>query len=95
MPTYEYECTKCGHRFDVKQGFNDKPGADCPECNKKAKRVFHPSPIIFKGSGFYVTDHRGDSSTTKPAAPKSKDGAAKPETPKAEAPKTEKKKNSD
>lgn len=58
MPIYEYECIHCGHRFEVKQGFHDKPQAECPECNKKAKRVFHPAPIIFKGSGFYVTDHR-------------------------------------
>ncbi len=63
MPNYEYECTHCGHRFELKQRFQDKPQAECPQCKKKAKRVFHPTPIIFKGSGFYVTDHRkhGDS----------------------------------
>jgi putative FmdB family regulatory protein len=67
MPIYEYECVHCGHRFEVKQGFHDKPQADCPQCKKKAKRVFHPAPIIFKGSGFYVTDHRkgGGTSTGK------------------------------
>lgn len=63
MPIYEYECRHCGHRFEVKQGFHDKPQAECPECKKKAKRVFHPSPIIFKGSGFYVTDHRKSTET--------------------------------
>jgi len=84
MPTYEYECIHCGHRFELKQGFHDKPQADCPQCKKKAKRVFHPAPIIFKGSGFYVTDHRksGESSAGKSA----------PETPK---PKTETKKDKD
>ena len=67
MPIYEYECLHCGHRFELKQGFHDKPQADCPQCKKKAKRVFHPAPIIFKGSGFYVTDHRkgSDTSTSK------------------------------
>jgi putative FmdB family regulatory protein len=67
MPTYDYECTHCGHRFEVKQSFHDKPQAACPQCKKKAKRVFHATPIIFKGSGFYVTDHRksADSSTSK------------------------------
>ena len=67
MPIYEYECTHCHHRFELKQGFHDKPQADCPQCKKKAKRVFHPAPIIFKGSGFYVTDHRkgSDTSTSK------------------------------
>ncbi|MHB8105511.1 MAG: FmdB family zinc ribbon protein, partial [Dehalococcoidales bacterium] len=49
MPTYEYECGNCGHHFELKQGFHDKPQAECPQCKKKAKRVFHPSPIIFKG----------------------------------------------
>lgn len=61
MPIYEYECTECSHRFDKKQGFHDEPKADCPKCNHPAKRIFQPAPIIFKGSGFYVTDHRKDS----------------------------------
>jgi len=83
MPIYEYECVDCGHRFELKQSFNDKPQASCPQCKKKAKRVFHPSPVIFKGSGFYVTDHRrAESPTSKPA----------PESPK---PKSETKKSTD
>jgi len=81
MPIYEYECTHCGHRFELKQGFHDKPQTACPQCKKKAKRVFHPTPIIFKGSGFYVTDHRknGDSSTSKtpPESSKPKSEAKK------------------
>ena len=63
MPIYEYECTSCGHRFEKRQSFHDEPKADCPECETEAKRVFHPAPIIFKGSGFYVTDHRKGSSS--------------------------------
>lgn len=91
MPIYEYECRHCGHHFELKQGFHDKPQADCPKCAKKARRVFHPTPIIFKGSGFYVTDHRksGDSSTNKTAPESSK---AKTETPKE---KTETKKSAE
>ncbi len=58
MPIYEYECGKCNRRFELKQGFHDKSEAECPYCKEIARRVFHPSPIIFKGSGFYVTDHR-------------------------------------
>ena len=85
MPIYEYECIHCQHRFELRQGFHDKPQAECPQCNKKARRVFHPAPIIFKGSGFYVTDHRKkddssskkketpESTKTKPEAKKSKD----------------------
>jgi putative FmdB family regulatory protein len=58
MPVYEYECISCQHRFEVKQGYKDEPKAACPQCKKKARRVFHPAPIIFKGSGFYVTENR-------------------------------------
>jgi putative FmdB family regulatory protein len=70
MPIYEYECIHCGHHFELKQSFHDKPEAACPQCKKKAKRIFHPAPVIFKGSGFYVTDHRKstDSSAGKPAS---------------------------
>ncbi len=83
MPIYEYECIHCGHHFELKQSFHDKPRAACPKCKKTAKRVFHPTPIIFKGSGFYVTDHRksADSSTTKPASDTAKE---KSETKKSE-----------
>jgi putative FmdB family regulatory protein len=67
MPVYEYECIHCGHRFELKQSFHDKPQAACPQCKKPAKRVFHPALVIFKGSGFYVTDHRksGDAAASK------------------------------
>jgi putative FmdB family regulatory protein len=58
MPIYEYECGRCRHHFEVKQGFKDKPQAECPRCQGKARRVFQPAPVIFKGSGFYVTDSR-------------------------------------
>lgn len=61
MPTYEYECTKCLGRFEVKKRFSDN-GADlCPSCGGGARRLFSPVPIIFKGPGFYVTDNRKDS----------------------------------
>ena len=58
MPIYEYECSKCRHRFEVRQSFKDEPQAECPQCSEAARRVFLPAPIIFKGSGFYITDHR-------------------------------------
>jgi putative FmdB family regulatory protein len=63
MPTYEYECPECSRRFEKRQSFHDEPKADCPDCSAPARRVFHPAPIIFKGSGFYVTDHRDASSS--------------------------------
>ena len=63
MPTYEYECGACQHHFERKQRFDEEPIAMCPECQSKARRVIHSAPIIFKGSGFYITDSRGGSSS--------------------------------
>ena len=57
MPTYEYECNTCHRRFDKRQGFNDEPIASCPNCKGLSQRVFHAVPVVFKGSGFYCTDH--------------------------------------
>jgi putative FmdB family regulatory protein len=58
MPIYEYECGSCHHRFERKQKFDEEPVAMCPKCGGKARRVIHSTPIIFKGSGFYITDNR-------------------------------------
>ncbi|HUG15023.1 MAG TPA: FmdB family zinc ribbon protein [Thermomicrobiales bacterium] len=58
MPTYEYACSSCGHRFDVRQGFNDTPINDCPKCGASVRRVLYPAGVIFKGSGWYKTDSR-------------------------------------
>jgi len=58
VPIYEYECSACCCRFERKQRFDEEPVASCPECQGKARRVIHSVPIIFKGSGFYITDNR-------------------------------------
>lgn len=58
MPIYEYECGQCRCRFEMKQGFHEEPQAICPQCQGRAQRVFHSTPLIFKGSGFYITDSR-------------------------------------
>ena len=58
MPIYEYECGDCQTHFDRKQSFDEEPVAMCPECQGKARRVIHSIPVIFKGSGFYITDSR-------------------------------------
>jgi putative FmdB family regulatory protein len=57
MPTYQYHCSSCNKRFEAKQSFYDTPTVCCPVCQNGARRVFSPVPIIFKGSGFYVTDN--------------------------------------
>jgi putative FmdB family regulatory protein len=58
MPTYEYTCRDCGHRFDIVQSMWDEPLTMCPECGGTLRKVFAPPAISFKGSGFYATDHR-------------------------------------
>ncbi|HSQ60524.1 MAG TPA: FmdB family zinc ribbon protein [Acidobacteriota bacterium] len=62
MPTYEYECEKCGHRFEVFQSMSDPPKKRCPKCKGKLRRLLGTGAgMIFKGSGFYVTDYRSES----------------------------------
>ena len=63
MPTYDYECKKCDHRWELFQSITANPVRKCPECGKlSAKRVIGPGAgIIFRGSGFYQTDYRSDS----------------------------------
>ena len=62
MPVYTYRCENCGVRFERFQGYNDPMLSRCPECNKKTlRKVYTPIGIVFKGSGFYSTDHRSSS----------------------------------
>jgi putative FmdB family regulatory protein len=56
MPIYEYECEDCGHRMEVKQNISDPPLSKCQECSGRIKKLITPPTIIFKGSGWYVTD---------------------------------------
>lgn len=79
MPTYEYECGACGHRFEKFQSMTEKPVRQCPECGEsRAQRVISGGAgVLFKGSGFYQTDYR--SKGYKEAASKDKP-AAKPDS---------------
>lgn len=62
MPTYEYECVKCGYIFEKFQGIKEAPYRKCPSCNGHVKRLIGTGAgIIFKGSGFYATDYRSRS----------------------------------
>jgi putative FmdB family regulatory protein len=58
MPTYSYRCTACGHGFEQFQRFSDDPLTVCPQCQGLVKRVLHPVGVVFKGSGWYITDSR-------------------------------------
>ncbi|MCM8746611.1 zinc ribbon domain-containing protein [Thermomicrobium sp. CFH 73360] len=71
MPIYEYECTSCGHRFEIKQRFSDEPVASCPECGNLVRRLLYPAGIIFKGSGFYITDYKRNNSSNGKSETKS------------------------
>lgn len=73
MPVYEYLCESCGLRFERMQHFSDDPLRECPDCGGAVHRVIQPVGVIFKGSGFYVTDSRSKSPTVP--KPKRKDGA--------------------
>jgi|SRR5450755_786392 putative FmdB family regulatory protein len=57
MPTYEYLCQACSHRFETWQKMIEDPLTICPECGGHIRRVLYPAGIVFKGSGFYKTDH--------------------------------------
>lgn len=75
MPTYDYECTKCGHAFEAFQQMSDKPLTKCPKCDKKLRRLIGGGAgIIFKGSGFYATDYKKKSSPADSPCAKNTDG---------------------
>src|SRR3990172_9436862 len=75
MPVYTYRCDSCGVQFERHQSFHDAPLKTCPECRKKSlKKVITPTRIIFKGSGFYATDHKSPSGDKSPSGSKSREG---------------------
>jgi len=75
MPTYEYRCPQCGNDFEKFQKMSEEPVADCPECGTAAqRRLSGGAGLLFKGSGFYITDYRGDS--YKKAADADKGGSS-------------------
>ena len=69
MPTYGYKCTKCENSFEVVQKITESPISVCPECGGEIRRIFYPVGIIFKGSGFHITDY---------CRPKDPEGESKP-----------------
>jgi putative FmdB family regulatory protein len=83
MPLYDYACTKCGRVCEVRHGFGESYGRPCETCGAPLRRVFNPAPVLFKGSGFYVTDSRRSASSGKPEKAKEEskpaETAAKPD----------------
>lgn len=96
MPTYDYECKKCGHTWEAFQSITAEPLKKCPECKKAgAKRVIGPgAAILFKGSGFYLTDYRSDSYKKAAEADKKASEPAKSEAKSSESKTSESKSSS-
>ena len=89
MPLYDYKCAQCGKVTEIRHGFDDAWDAPCPACGGTLARVFNPASIVFKGSGFYVTDSRkssapADSKSTDAPAAKPSEAKAEPKAPAAE-----------
>ncbi len=91
MPVYTYRCENCGVQFERFQSFSDPMLTRCPECNKKAlRKVYTPVGIVFKGSGFYATDHRSASGSFNRSS-KAEEGEKKSELkPESAKPSTDK-----
>jgi putative FmdB family regulatory protein len=81
MPTYEYLCTKCGHEMEAFQSMKDAPLKQCPACKRRTlkRKVGGGAGLIFKGSGFYITDYKKKSGT-KPESGESKPASSASET---------------
>ena len=97
MPIYEYECRRCGHRFELIQKFSDKPRKRCPECSGAVDRLISPPAIRFKGTGWYVTDYADkkiskEAKEAKEAKAESGSGDKKSESKKTETKKAAAKK---
>ena len=96
MPIYTYRCENCGVQFERQQKFSDLPLTRCPECSKKTlRKVYTPVGIVFKGSGFYSTDHRSPSGQRSATAAANEEKASKPAAESKSESKAEAKTNSD
>jgi len=82
MPTYEYKCTKCRHLFEAFQKMSDSPIESCPKCKGKVDRIISGGTgLIFKGSGFYITDYKKKGEKKESGVGESKkDSKAKPDS---------------
>lgn len=88
MPTYDYVCDSCGHRFDVRQSFSEDPIRECPVCKGDVRRVVYPAGVIFKGSGWYINDSRKSTSAASPSKSGSESSSSTAATDKKETVKT-------
>jgi putative FmdB family regulatory protein len=82
VPTYQYACTACEHRFDAVQSFSDPSLTECPECGGKLRKLYGSVGVVFKGSGFYRTDSRSESKAAASASSSSSDKSSSTSTDK-------------
>ena len=85
MPTYQYACTECDHAFEQFQSFSEDSLTECPECEGRLRKLFNAVGVVFKGSGFYRTDSRSNTSSSSDSggtkeSKESKDSGSKKET---------------
>lgn len=83
MPTYQYACKACEHRFDAVQAFSDPSLTECPECGGSLRKLYGSVGVVFKGSGFYRTDSRASSTTADASATSSSSSESKSESTKS------------
>ena len=81
MPLYEYECDNCGNHFEKIQSVHDAPIRQCPQCaSDRVRKIFSPAGIIFKGSGWYITDNRKSPPDTSSSSSSSSASSASGDT---------------
>lgn len=81
MPLYDYRCRECGHELEIRQKFSDDPLSECPNCGEEELfRVVQAAGVVFKGSGFYITDSRGNRENLTAPAKKNGSDDGKPPT---------------
>jgi putative FmdB family regulatory protein len=80
MPVYTYKCDQCDHQFEVRQRYSDAPLTECSRCGGRIRRLIVPVGVVFKGSGFYVTDNRNGKANGYLNGKGSRDGSANSES---------------
>jgi putative FmdB family regulatory protein len=85
VPTYQYACTACDHRFEAVQSFTDASLTECPACSGNLRKVFSSVGIVFKGSGFYRTDSRSGGGGVPAKAESAKSDSAKSDSGKSDS----------
>ncbi|UOZ07917.1 MULTISPECIES: FmdB family zinc ribbon protein [unclassified Amycolatopsis] len=95
MPTYQYACKECDHRFEAVQSFSDPSLTVCPQCSGPLRKVFSSVGVVFKGSGFYRTDSREASKSSTTSTPAKSEGKSEGKSESKPETKTESKPKSD